>query len=67
VLGPTARSRLPDALNAVLRVPIVTASSLANSLDVTPQAALGLLRQLMAARIVREATGRASWRAFALV
>jgi hypothetical protein len=66
LLGPTARSRLPDALNAVLRAPIVTASSLAKTLDVTPQAALGLPRQLMAAEIVREATGRASWRAFGL-
>jgi hypothetical protein len=66
LLGSTARSRLPDALNAVLRAPIVTASSLAKTLDITPQAALGLLRQLMAVGIVREATGRASWRAFAL-
>jgi hypothetical protein len=66
LLGPTVRSRLPDALDAILRAPIVTARSLAKSLDVTPQAALGLLRQLMAAGIVREATGRASWRAFAL-
>jgi hypothetical protein len=65
-LGPTARSRLPDAVDAVLRAHIVTAASLAKALDVTPQAALGLLRQLVAAGIVREATGRASWRAFAL-
>ena len=66
VLGPTARSRLPDALDAMLRAPVVTVSSLAKTLDVTPQAALGLLRQLMTAGIVREATGRAWWRAFAL-
>jgi HTH DNA binding domain len=67
MLGPTARSRLPDALSAVLRTPIVTASALAKTLDVTPQAALGLLRQLLTAGIVREVTGRASWRAFTLV
>jgi HTH DNA binding domain len=67
MLGPTARSRLPDALNAVLRAPIVTATALARTLVVTPQAALGLLRQLRAAGIVREATGRASWRAFVLL
>jgi hypothetical protein len=67
LLGPTARSRLPDALNAVLRAPIVTTGSLAAALKITPQAALGLLRQLRAAGIVREATGRASWRAFALI
>jgi hypothetical protein len=66
LFNATARSRLPDALEAVLRAPVVTSGSLAKSLDVTPQAALGLLRQLMAAGIVREATGRASWRAFAL-
>jgi hypothetical protein len=47
----TARSRLPDALDAVLRVPVVTADSLAKALHVTPRAALGLLQQLMAARI----------------
>ena len=66
LLGSTARSRLPDALDAMLRAPIVTARSLARSLHVTPQAALGLLRHLLTAGIVREATGRASWRAFAL-
>jgi hypothetical protein len=66
IIGSTARSRLPDALDAMLRAPIVTADSLAKALDVTPRAALGLLRQLTAAGIVREATGRASWRAFAL-
>ena len=43
LLGRTARSRLHDAAAAVLRVPIVTARDLAKELDVTPQAALGLL------------------------
>jgi hypothetical protein len=66
LLGATSRSRLPDAMNCVLRAPIVTVNSLAKKLDVTPQAALGLLRQLMTAGIVRERTGRASWRAFSL-
>ncbi len=65
-LQKTARSRLPDALDAVMRAPVVTAVSLAKSIQVTPRAALGLLGQLMAAGVVREATGRASWRAFAL-
>jgi DNA binding protein with HTH domain len=64
LLVRTARARLPDALDAVLRAPIVAARGLAKGLDVTPQAALGLLRQLHEAEIVREATGRASWRAF---
>jgi hypothetical protein len=63
----TARSRLPDALDAVLRVPVVTADSLAQSIRVTPRAALGLLGQLAATGVVREVTGRASWRAYALI
>jgi len=53
-------------MDAVLRLPIVTARRLARSLDVTPQAALALLRELMKAGIIREATGRASWRVFVL-
>lgn len=66
LLGRTARSRLHDAAAAVLRAPIVTTRDLAKELDVTPQAALGLLGQLVEAGVVREATGRASWRAFTL-
>jgi hypothetical protein len=65
-IGSTKRSRLPDAVDAVLRSHIVTAASLAKSLRVTPQAAWALLRQLEAAGMVREATGRASWRAYVL-
>ena len=65
-LGRTARSRLPDAIDVMVRIPVVTARDLAASLDVTPQASLGLLRQLLEAGIVREATGRAAWRAFTL-
>lgn len=66
MLGSTARSRLPQAVDAVLRAHIVTTASLAKAVDVTPQAALGLLKQLTAAGIVREATGKASWRSFVL-
>ena len=65
-LQKTARSRLPDALDAVMRAPVITTETLAKALQVTSRAALGLLQQLMAAGIVREVTGRASWRAFAL-
>jgi len=65
-LGRTARSRLSATLDAVLRVPLVTARDLARTLDITPQAALALLRQLAEAGLIREVTGRASWRAFAL-
>jgi len=63
-LGGTARSKLPAAFDVVLRSPVVTAAGLARTLHVTPQAALGLLRQLLKGEVVREATGRASWRAF---
>jgi hypothetical protein len=65
-LRATARSRLPDAFNAVLRTPVVTTDSLAKALHVTPRGALGLLQQLTAAGIVKEATGRASWRYYVL-
>jgi hypothetical protein len=65
-LNRTARSRLPDAVDAVLRKPIITASDLAETLGISSQAALGLLRQLAEAAIIREATGRASWRAFSI-
>jgi hypothetical protein len=65
-LTPTARSRLPAAVDTVLRKPVVTAGELAQTLGISPQAALGLLRQLTEAGIIREATGRASWRAFSI-
>lgn len=66
-MGATKRSRLPGAVDAVLRGHIVTAGTLAKAIDVSPQAAWGLLRQLTAAGIVREATGRASWRAYSWI
>jgi hypothetical protein len=66
LLRGTARSKLPTAFDAVLRAPVITARGLAKQLDITPQAALSLLQQLTAANIIREATGRASWRAFTI-
>jgi hypothetical protein len=65
-MAKTARSRLPDAVDALLRAPVVTANSLAKTLGVTSDGALRLLRQLVTAGIAREATGRASWRAYVL-
>ena len=59
-LGATARSRLPQAVDAVLRSHIVTAGGLARSIRVTPQGALSLLRQLTENGIIQEVTGRAS-------
>jgi len=63
-LAHTTRSQLPRALDHVLRTPVVTARGLAEDLSITPQAAFRLLRQLTAAGVIREATGRAAWRAF---
>jgi hypothetical protein len=64
IAAPTARSKLPAALEAVLRTPVITAAGLAKTLRITPQGTLGLLRQLEAAGLIQEATGRASWRGF---
>jgi HTH DNA binding domain len=63
-LTQTARSHLPGAADLALRLPVLTARTLAERLQVTPQAALGLIRQLAAAGLLREPTGRQAWRAF---
>jgi hypothetical protein len=63
-LRRTARSHLPAAATLALRQPVTTASGLAARLRITPQAALILLKQLVAAGVLREATGRAAWRAY---
>jgi len=60
----SARSHLPEATDTVIRAPIITARSLAKGLGITHQAALGLLKQLVEASIIKEATGRSAWRAF---
>jgi hypothetical protein len=65
-LRRTARSHLPAAAALALRAPVLTASGLARRLRLSPQAALGLLAQLVAAGVLKEATGRAAWRAFAV-
>jgi hypothetical protein len=63
---PDRRSRVPAAIDALLWEPAVTPNSLARPLRVTAQAALRLLRELDQAALVRETTGRRSFRAFAL-
>jgi DNA binding protein with HTH domain len=46
---------------------VLTARTLAERLQVTPQAALRLIRQLAAAAgLLPEATGRQAWRAFTI-
>jgi predicted ArsR family transcriptional regulator len=60
------RGRLPEALDFVLREPAVTTKGLARHLRLTPQAALRLLTALARGGVVRETTGRRSFRAFAI-
>ena len=60
------RSRLPDALDALLRAPVLTPKALATQLGIVPQTATALLRTLQTAGVVREVTGRGSFRAFAV-
>ena len=58
------RSRLPDAVDAVLLAPVLTPKALAARLQVAPQTGTELLRALHAAGLIREVTGRGSFRAF---
>ncbi|MBX6385960.1 MAG: hypothetical protein IRZ07_23800 [Microbispora sp.] len=58
------QSLLPAAADAALRMPALTARGLARQLRITPQGALLLLKRLQAAGVVREATGRRSFRAY---
>ena len=66
VAGGDKRSRLPDALDALLREPALTPKALAARLKVAPQTGTALLRELQGRGVVREATGRGSFRAFAI-
>ena len=63
--GLDRRSRLPYAVDAALRAPVITPTTLARQIAVAPQTANDLLRQLVRARVVREVTGRAAFRAYA--
>jgi hypothetical protein len=60
------RSRLPDALEALLRAPVLTPKALAGELGIAPQTGTALLRELQDKGVVREVTGRGSFRAFAV-
>jgi hypothetical protein len=60
------RSRLPDAIEALLRTPVLTPKALAGQLGIAPQTATALLRELQDKGVVREVTGRGSFRAFAV-
>lgn len=58
------RSRLPAAFEEVLRAPALTAGTLAKRLDITRHAALRLLKELEDAGVVKEMTGRGSFRVY---
>jgi HTH DNA binding domain len=64
--GCDKRARLPDALDALLRAPALTPKALAGRLKVAPQTGTAVLRELEGRRVVREVTGRGSFRAFAI-
>ena len=66
VAGGDKRSRLPDALDALLRAPALAPKALAARLKVAPQTGTALLRALQGRGVVREVTGRGSFRAFAV-
>ena len=52
------------AAEIALRQPVLTATGLAAALGATPQGALLIIKRLVAAGVLREATGRTSFRAF---
>jgi hypothetical protein len=64
--GGGKRSRLPDAIDALLRSPVLTPKALAARLGIAPQTGTALLRELAAKGLIREVTGRGSFRAFAV-
>ena len=59
------RSRVADVVREAIRLPIVTPKTLVSRLGVVPQTATGLLRDLETAGLIREVTGRRSFKAFA--
>lgn len=64
--GLDKRSHLGAAVKAVLCSPAIMPKGLARQLGVTPEAALRLLATLTTAGVIREVTGRKSFRAFAV-
>jgi hypothetical protein len=64
--GLNRSTRLPDALEALLRAPVLTPKALAARLRVAPQTATALLRELQGRGLVKELTGRERFRAFAI-
>lgn len=62
----TKRSRMSDAIDAAIRLPIVTPQTLSRRLKITPQASTKLLRHLSDIALMTESTGRKSFRGFTI-
>lgn len=62
-VGRRASSKLGELIDLVLSRPLVSAGLVAKQLDLTPQGALGLLKQLP----LRELTGRGRYRAWGIL
>ena len=65
-LPGSARSHLQEAGSVAVREPLITTSLLARRLGVSSRAGLDLAARLVDAGVLREMTGRAAWRAFAV-
>jgi len=63
LVGRRTSSNLPGLIELVLARPMVSAGMVAGALDVTPQAALRIIRELG----LREMTGRGRFRAWGVV
>ena len=55
-----------DVIDVLLRVPALTPKALAARLRMAPKTGTALLRALQGRGVVREVTGRGSFRAFAI-
>jgi hypothetical protein len=64
--GLDKRARLPDAVDTLLRTPVLTPMALAARLKVAPHTATAVLRVPLRKGVVREVTGRGRFRAFAM-
>lgn len=63
----SARSHLPRVLDIAVSLPIVTGRMVAEGVGVSTRAGADLVGRLVAAGVLREATGRKAWRGFVLV
>lgn len=60
----TSRSKMPTVIDILFKYPILTPKALTNILKISDRSATGLLSELMKAKLIRESTGRKSYRGF---